>query len=173
MPTAFGVAFAWPATLRRTFATIISRLPLDRRRHRVVVQRQQLVRLVGAATTGAEVAPQHVVGDAGDRERRHRGAQAPVGVAVLEAARQRRLAADARDDAEVTAPRDRARELPARDADAHAALDDHRPRGRRIDVLLHGPHRTHGAVERRSALRHVLARPRPRPGHDAPKRPST
>src|SRR5688500_16887131 len=54
----------------------------------------------------------------------HRAAHVALRITILQASRQERINGGARNDAELTAQRNGARQLPARNADAHPALDD-------------------------------------------------
>ena len=97
----------------------------------------RLEELTRRSTAGPEITTKRIRRHFRKWKRCHGPTHGSVGIAVLEAPHQQRLDRRARDDAELTARRNGLRQAPAGDADAHAALDDRRPRGCR-------PHRRVG-----------------------------
>ena len=93
---------------------------------RLLVHRQRLVGSIATLFRRQEVSVQQILAHAGNRERVHRAPHVASSVAVLKAADHHRVHRGSGNDAQVPEPRYRARERPARDADAHASLDDAR-----------------------------------------------
>ncbi len=92
--------------------------------HRLLVHRNQLVRLPRPASFGAEIPCKRGRADFGNRERLHRAPDVSAKVTILEAPDEDRIKRGARHDAELAAKRYGARQHPVRDPGAHTALDN-------------------------------------------------